>query len=121
MNKVNFYFLFLALTLGFSCKKDKDTCQYDSCDSRRRTVMTATNWSGRLGYFNDLRKWAVNVSIPNTTDGLRTCIICSDIPDSLKVIGKMVTFSGDLKESCGNPSPQLGGQEMYFVNPSQIK
>ncbi len=59
--------------------------------------MTATNLSGPIGYYNDIRKWAVNVPIQNTIDGLRTCIICTDIPDSLKTIGKIVTFSGDLK------------------------
>ena len=105
-----------------SCNKSKvNTCEYDICDSRRRTIMTATNWSGPVGYYNDLRKWAVNVPIPNTIDGLRTCIICTDFPDSLKIIGKIVTFSGDLKESCDNPKPELRGQEIYFVNAISIR
>ncbi len=104
------------------CKKSKiDTCLLVSCDETRLTVMTATDWSGTLGYYNDLRKWAVNVSIPNTIDGLRTCILCTDIPDSLKTIGRIVTFTGDLKESCNNPKPELRGQETYFVNPIKLK
>lgn len=112
----------LVLTIFFGCKKPKvNTCEYDMCDSRRKTVMTATNWSGTLGYYNDLRKWAVNVPIPNTIDGLRTCIICTDISDDLKTVGKVVTFSGDLKESCGTPKPELGGQEIYFVNPINLR
>jgi hypothetical protein len=83
--------------------------------------MTADNWTGTLGYYNDIRKWAVNIPIPNTTDGLRTCIICSDIPDNLKTIGRSVTISGELKESCNNPSPEIGGQEIYYINPTLIK
>lgn len=83
--------------------------------------MTATNWSGTLGYYNDLGKWSVNVSIPNTMDGLRTCIVCTDIPDSLKYIGRIINFSGDLKESCGIPKPELRGQEIYYVNPKSIR
>ena len=107
-----------------SCKKkttEVSSCSYDSCDPNRKIVMIATNWSGPLGYYNDLRKWAVNVPIPNTIDGVRTCIICNDIPDSLKVIGKFVTFSGELKESCNNPTPELRGQEIYFVKPTNLK
>ena len=114
--------ILLILVLGLACRKSKvNTCELDMCDARRKTVMTATNWSGPLGYYNNIRKWAVNVSIPNTIDGLRTCIICVDIPDSLKTIGRVVTFSGELKESCNNPKPELGGQEIYFVNPTKLK
>jgi hypothetical protein len=114
--------ILLILVFGLGCKKSKlNTCELDMCDERRETVMTVNNCSGPLGYYNDLRKWAVNVSIPNTIDGLRTCIICVDIPDSLKTIGRIVSFSGELKESCNSPKPELRGQEVYFVNPTMLK
>ena len=118
---------FLIITVLFiliSCKKSSseiDSCSYDSCDPKRKTVLVATDWRGTLGYYNDIRKWAVNVSIPNTIDGVRTCIICSDIPDSLKVMGNFITFSGELKESCNIPMPELRGQEIYFVQPIKFK
>lgn len=111
----------LILAFLFGCKKKINTCELDICDGRRKTIMTATEWSGTLGYYNDLRKWAINVPIANTIDGLRTCIICVDIPDSLKTIGRIVTFSGELKESCNDPKPELRGQEIYFVNPNKLK
>ena len=120
--------LFFAIASLFliviSCKKSKivaDSCSYNSCDARRKTLMVATDWRGTLGYYNDLRKWAVNVSIPNTIDGLRTCIICTDLSDSLKVMGKSVTFSGELKESCNDPKPVFRGQEIYFVTPNKLR
>lgn len=119
MKKYISIYLFAVLFLG--CKKNLNTCELDMCDSRRKTIMTATNWSGPLGYYNNLRKWAVNVPIPNSIDGLRTCIICIDIPDSLKTMGRIVTFSGDLKESCNKPTPDLRGQEIYFVNPTKLQ
>jgi hypothetical protein len=112
-------YIYLTAIFLFGCKKT-DTCELDICDSQRKTIISATNWSGTLGYYNDLRKWAVNVPIPNTIDGLRTCIICIDIPDSLKTLGRIVTFSGELKESCNNPKPELRGQEIYFVNPTTL-
>ena len=120
----NIFLIIIVLFILISCKKSSseiDSCSYDSCDPKRKTVLLASDWRGTLGYYNDIRKWAVNVSIPNTIDGVRTCIICSDIPDSLKVMGSFVTFSGELKESCNNPKPELRGQEIYFVNPTKIK
>lgn len=117
-------FVLATFMILLSCKKTKgefDTCTLDSCDPKRKTILIANDWTGTLGYHNDIRKWAVNVAIPNTYDGLRTCIICTDIPDSLKTIGNFITFSGELKESCDNPKPELRGQEIYFVNPTKLK
>lgn len=112
--------IFFSVIVLFNCKKTK-SCEYDSCSPNRRTIYKAVNWSGPIGYYNDLRKWAANVSIPNTIDGIRTCIFCTDIPDSLKQLGKIVTFSGDLKENCENVQPNFFGQEIYFVTPTVIK
>lgn len=112
----------IIVSIVISCKKNKQSsCDYDVCDENRTTVHTANLWVGYLGYYNDIRKWAVNYQIPNTTDGLRTCIICTNIPDSLKQIGRQVIFSGNLKESCNNPKPELGHQEIYYITPTILK
>lgn len=106
-----------------SCKKNREefnTCSYDACDSRRKTVVVASNWRGQLGYYNDLRKWAVNYHLPGTYDSTMTCIICTDIPDSLKTIGTVVNFSGEIKEGCGSPSPTFYGQGIFYVNPTKL-
>ena len=113
-------FTFLILT---SCKKnrvDVNTCEYEACDSRRKTVAVASNWRGQLGYYNDLRKWAVNYHLPGTYDSTMTCIICTDIPDSLKTIGTTVSVSGEIKEGCGSPSPTFYGQGIFYVNPTKL-
>ena len=113
--------IFILLSSNACKKNQQSSCDFDMCDSRRNTVLIATNWSGSLGYYNDFRKWAINVSIPNSIDGIRTCIICGNIPDSLKKIGRIVTFSGELKENCNDVKPIFGGQEIYFVNPTYLK
>ena len=121
------YFLSLSILLiltitNSSCKKNKKiNCDLEACDSRRITIITANNWSGQLGYFNDLRKWAINYHVPNTIDSTLTCIICVDIADSLKQLGKTVTFSGDIKDGCGSPKPDLHGQGIYYINPTKLK
>lgn len=107
-------------TYSLSCKKQYST-DLGMCDLSLQTVFKADNWSGNLSYYSDLKKWAVNVHINNTIDGLRTCIICPDIPDSLKTVGRTVTFSGDVKESNGKPAPLVGGQEIYIVLPTKLK
>ncbi len=111
--------ILLFITIASACKKAKPS--YDVCDQRSTTVLVATNWTGTLGYYNDLRKWAINVPIPYTIDGVRTCIVCNDIPDSLKKLGKIVTFSGNLKATNGKLTPTIGGQEIYYVTPELLK
>jgi hypothetical protein len=103
-----------------SCNKTKTTT-CDSCDQVKNTVFFALDWKGVMSYESDLNKWSVNVHIPNTIDGLRVCVLCSEIPDSLKVIGKQAVFSGAIKETCAKTKIQIGGQETYSVSPSKIE
>jgi hypothetical protein len=124
MKIINSLFVLLLLISAISCKKTKgkiDTCVYDSCDPNRKTYLIANDLQGRLGYFNDLRKWAVNVNVPNTYDSVLVCILCKDIPDSLKTIGRVVTFSGEIKEGCGNPKPSFYGQGIYYVTHTKLQ
>ncbi|MCB9034391.1 MAG: hypothetical protein H6553_11170 [Chitinophagales bacterium] len=109
------------LLFAFCDRNETDSCDYDMCNPNRSTILVAENWTGYLSYYNDLNKWAANIHIQGTIDGIRTCIICSDIPDSLKIIGKTVVISGELKESCDTPTPVLGGQEIYFINPTKLQ
>ena len=120
---IPFLFVLTILLQSNSCKKNETTnaCELDGCDPRRHTVATASDWSGQLGYYNDLRKWAVNYHIPGTYDSTMTCIICVDIPDSLKSIGKLVVFSGEIKEGCDNPKPTFYGQGIFYINPTKLR
>jgi hypothetical protein len=105
-----------------SCNKTKTptgTC--DSCDAVKNTVYFALDWVGQIGYNNEFKKWTVNVRIPYSLDGTSTCILCTDIPDSLKVVGKIATFSGELKETCAIVTSQIGGQEVYSIRQSKIQ
>lgn len=112
----------ILTTTNSSCKKCKQSnCDFDACDSRRTTILTATNWSGQLGYFTDQNKWAINYHLPNTIDSTLTCIICVDIADSLKQVGRVVIFSGDIKDGCGSPKPDLHGQGIFYINPTNLK
>lgn len=113
-------FAFAILLQSNSCKKIKstNTCELGGCDPSRKTVAIASDWSGQLGYYNDLRKWTINYHIPGSYDSIMTCIICVDIPDSLKSIGKFVAFSGNIKEGCDYPKPTFHGQGIFYINPT---
>lgn len=106
----------------FACNKSDQNLPVDNpCSNSQPVVMTANNWIGTMAFNNSIRKWAVNVPIPNTIDGLRTCLICGDLPDSLKINGKLVTVSGQLKDSNNNPKPEIGGQTIYYITEWTIK
>lgn len=119
------FFTYCAAILDYNVMQKNqsvsNTCLYDACDSRRQTMAIATDWSGPLGYYNDIRKWAVNYHIPGTYDSTMTCIICTDIPDTLKSVGRIVVFSGDVKEGCGSPQRSFYGQGIFYITPVKLK
>ncbi|MEO5890207.1 MAG: hypothetical protein ABIQ31_08140 [Ferruginibacter sp.] len=123
MSAIKIYLTGLAIVLVISlasCNKHKASTD-ELCGVNRATVLVADDFTGQLAYNTEMGKWVINVAIPGTYDGLRTCIVCDDIADELKVQGLIVVFSGDLKESNGYQRPQLGGQEIYYVNPTKLK
>ena len=125
MKKLHLAAFFLIALAVFSCKKKEidtsDTSKLDNCDPKRKTILVATEWIGTLGYDNEMRKWTVNTQIQGTYDGMRTALICVDIPDDFKRLNNLVIFSGELKESNGTPAPKLGGQEIYYINPTKLE
>ena len=124
MKATKFYLLcsMAALVIAMpGCIKKSSASDSEICDINRTTILVATDLVGQVGYNKEMAKWVINVSIPGTYDGVRTCIVCGDIPGDLKIQGLSVVFSGDLKDSNGYPRPQLGGQEIYYVRPAEIK
>ena len=69
---------------------------------------------------NNNRRWMINV-FNDSGGGLKmTCIICGDIPDSLKLMNKKVIFSGELKDACG--IVDSNEESKYFIiTPSSIR
>jgi cytochrome c-type biogenesis protein CcmE len=116
-------FLVVIITTSlFACNRSDEYLPLNNpCNNSHPIVMTANNWIGRMSYNNSVEKWAVNVPILNTIDGLRTCIICGNLPDSFKVNGKQVTISGQLKDGNNNPKPEIGGQVIYYITEWTIK
>ena len=117
--------LFTSLLIGttfFSCTKSKtNSCNLDACDQNRKTMLTISNESGRMFYYDEVKKWSVNIHTPGTIDEIKTCIICGVFPDSLKVENKLVVLSGALKESCDQPKALIGGQQIFYVKPTSLR
>lgn len=97
--------LFTIILLAmFQLQHKKITfCIANICSSKRITKQPVTKQEGEVGNYiiNNDRRWMINFFI-NSGSGLKmTCIICGDIPDSLKIMTKRVVFSGELKDACG--------------------
>ena len=105
----------------FQCKKSS-SCNADICSKTRITKQTATNQEGVMGIYinNNDRRWMINV-FNNPGSGLKmTCIICGDIPDSLKVMTKRVVFSAELKDACGIADNEVD-RKFFIITPSSIR
>jgi len=79
------------------------------------------DWNGKIVYNNQVGKWAILVPITGTIDGFRNCIVCGNLPAQYQQIGKQVIFSGNLSDNNGFPKPTIGGEEVYYVNISEIR
>jgi hypothetical protein len=120
LKKYIFLFLGSFAFIHFCCKKT-DACKEDICSANRITKKSFTNQAGIMGTFttNTESRWMINVF--NGGPGpVATCIICGDIPDSLKIMNKQVVFSGDLKDACGIVDPEEENR-FYIVRPTEIK
>jgi hypothetical protein len=121
MKKLHIFTIILLAIFQLQCKKIT-SCNADICSSKRITKQTASNQEGVMGIYinNNERRWMINV-FNNPGSGLKmTCIICGDIPDSLKVMTKSVVFSGELKDASGivDSNEEI---KFFIITPSSIR
>ena len=119
--------LLVLLTVIFGCEKpETDPCAYEKCDPRKKTVKTATNSKARISVLDSCHPdiWVlvseegiIGSKYP-AYDGPDIVVPCN-LPDSLKVMGRKVLFSGKLKPSCNDFEP--GFSIVYYTNLQSIK
>ena len=114
-----FAILFLSLT-NFQCKKES-TDKF--CKVQRSQFLTISNKEGMVVYSNKYNRYAVSLTIPtqNNIDTQVIGFIC-ELPPELKTIGLRVMVSGSLKKfnSDENMTPEIAGQDLYFLETIQI-
>jgi hypothetical protein len=114
-------FAFLLISLpNIGCKKEtKDKF----CIVQRTDYMTINNEEGKIVFSNKYNRYALSFSIttPNNIDSQVIGFLC-DLSPELKTIGLDVISSGTLKNfnADENMSPEMGGQELYFFETTQI-
>ena len=119
----NIFFLFFSLIIILSsCKKYKqNTCQFAECDSRRITKLVAESWNGKMVYNNQVNKWGIKSLVTGNVQRTRIAFICGALNDSFKVADKQVVYSGNLKESCGDPRPASVEEEIFYLQPTLLR
>ncbi len=124
--KNNLEILILFMLLVLSCNNNvKDSCEYTGCDPQRQTIKIAYEAKGRVEVFSqkfpDL--WVIvseeGIIGDNNAifDGPDVVIICN-LPDSMKIMGRKVIFSGELKSSCEDF--ERGLSEIYYCSPNLV-
>jgi hypothetical protein len=110
--------LFLFTATG--CKKDNT----DSFCTVTRTLATSVNsQNGIIIYYQKYNRYGVRVSV-QISGNIDTQIIglACDIPKELQAEGTNVKVSGSLKKfnSNENITPQMAGDDLYYLEISQI-
>lgn len=73
---------------------------------------------GKIDYWENLGKYTISYSIPNTIDSMVTCLVPDPemIPIGYRSPGINVIFSATvIDESHELPQPALGGQVIYLI------
>ena len=107
----------LCLSVG-SCKKDDETAQA-ACKATSDVLMRANNWEGRVVFNSALNTYVVSYFVPGSIDSVYDGVVCS-LPAGLRQQGQLVTFSGQYRAYTGPVKPQLGGQQYYYLELTNI-
>jgi hypothetical protein len=110
----------IVLLTSFQCKKETED---DFCKIQRSAYRTVVNTEGMIVYSNKYQRYAVSfsLSIPNNIDSQTIGFVCY-LSKEMQTIGLPVIVSGTLMNfnADENMTPEMGGQELYFLEISQI-
>ncbi len=104
---------------NFQCKKDNED---KFCEVQRNTYTAVSNKEGMIVFSNKYNRYAVSLTVttPNNIDSQVIGFVCG-LNENLKTIGLRVVVSGTLRSfnSDENMTPEIAGQELYFLETSQ--
>ncbi len=76
--------------------------------------------AGIVTFDSTINQWVILVSIDGTYDSRDAGIVCNDLSDEFKEVGKWVIFSGEYKKYAGELRPAFPGQVYYYLFISNI-
>lgn len=115
------YFILIISLFNFSnCKKDSaDTF----CSTNRTTNSTINSQTAIVIYYQKYNRYGVQIDTPLTgnIDSQMIGLTCN-LPKELQAEGTHVKVSGQLKKfnSDENISPQMAGDDLYYLEITQI-
>lgn len=108
--------MLFALSMAIGCAtKTQNTYNPKKIEIMQENLVTTQ--TGIIDFWEDLGKYTISYSIPNTIDSQYTCVVpqAEMIPESLRKAGSKVVFSGTISKDPSLPPPRMGGQEIFLV------
>lgn len=110
----------MLLCNSSGCKKESTET---FCSVNRQLEITLADRTGSVIYYQKYNRYAVQVDtlIVGNIDTQITGLTCG-LPKEFQVVGTKVTINGQLKKfnSDENIRPQLGGEELYYLQIDKI-
>jgi hypothetical protein len=110
----------ILLLTSFQCRKETAD---DFCKTQRTAFKKVASTEGMIVYSNKYNRYGVSftLSAPNNIDSQTIGFVC-DLSKEIQTIGLPVIVSGTLMNfnADENMTPEMGGQELYFLEISQI-
>lgn len=117
LRKIRLIVFLLCVFIGnmaFSCVDEKDSTN-NVCAEPYQTIKTLNNAIGNIGFDEINKQYIINVYVEGTIDEIITLYPC-ELAEEFKTINLKVKVDGNLFTNDKLPKPQIGGQEMFYVD-----
>ena len=114
----NFFGLLGLLIFGSSCEETPWTDTLCADGPIAKTVADAT---GIVSFDSTFNAWLILVSIEGTYDAQDVGILCEELPEEVREVGKRVRFEGAYQTYTGNRRPPIAGQTYYHLAVADIE
>ena len=104
--------------MAFSCVEEKDSIN-NVCAEPYETVKTLNDATGTIGFDEINKQYIINIYVEGTIDEIITLYPC-ELAEEFKKVNLKIKIDGRLFSNDKLPKPQIGGQEMFYIDITKV-
>ncbi|BBE17262.1 hypothetical protein AQPE_1411 [Aquipluma nitroreducens] len=104
--------------MAFSCVEEKDSIS-NVCNEPYETIKTLNDATGTIGFDEINKQYIINIYVEGTIDEIITLYPC-ELAKEFKKVNLKIKIDGKLFTNDKLPKPQIGGQEMFYIDITEI-
>lgn len=118
LKMIVFLLYVLIGNMAFSCVEEKDSIN-NVCAEPYETVKTLNDATGTIGFDEINKQYIINIYVEGTIDEIITLYPC-ELAEEFKKVNLKIKIDGRLFKNDKLPKPQIGGQEMFYIDITKV-